>query len=148
MPYEELSESEKEYDRSAALETLKAMIAMRYRVEKGWPSVPYVARNSANQAGYAVSVPENPTSPVASPVMVALPCREPIKDDMDDSQGMPAAEPLHGILQHCQEASLPTYQKVDGAALRFQKKYRRRAMAVPALGTAAVVLVVTYLPFS
>ena len=34
-PYEELSESEKEYDRSTALETLKAMIAMGYRVEKG-----------------------------------------------------------------------------------------------------------------
>jgi hypothetical protein len=35
VPYEELSESEKEYDRSTALETLKAMIAMGYRVEKG-----------------------------------------------------------------------------------------------------------------
>jgi hypothetical protein len=35
VPYEELSESEKEYDRSAALETLKAMIALGYRVEKG-----------------------------------------------------------------------------------------------------------------
>ena len=34
VPYEELSESEKEYDRSAALETLKAIIAMGYRVEK------------------------------------------------------------------------------------------------------------------
>jgi hypothetical protein len=35
VPYGELSESEKEYDRSTALETLKAMIAMGYRVEKG-----------------------------------------------------------------------------------------------------------------
>jgi hypothetical protein len=35
VPYEELSESEKEYDRSTALETLKAMIAMGYRVAKG-----------------------------------------------------------------------------------------------------------------
>lgn len=34
VPYEELSESEKEYDRSTVLETLKAMIAMGYRVEK------------------------------------------------------------------------------------------------------------------
>jgi len=35
VPYEELPESEKEYDRSTALETLKAMIARGYRVEKG-----------------------------------------------------------------------------------------------------------------
>ena len=33
VPYEELSESEKEYDRSAAMETLKAILAMGYRIE-------------------------------------------------------------------------------------------------------------------
>jgi ryanodine receptor 2 len=34
VPYEELSESGKEYDRDAALATLKAVIALGYRVEK------------------------------------------------------------------------------------------------------------------
>ena len=34
VPYESLPESEKTYDRSAAMETLKAMIALGYRVEK------------------------------------------------------------------------------------------------------------------
>ena len=34
VAYEELSESEKEYDRKAALETLKATIALGYRIEK------------------------------------------------------------------------------------------------------------------
>lgn len=34
VPYEELPESEKEYDRSAALQTLKAIIALGYRIEK------------------------------------------------------------------------------------------------------------------
>ncbi|HEX5736352.1 MAG TPA: RyR domain-containing protein [Blastocatellia bacterium] len=33
VPYEELSESEKEYDRNAAIETLKAIIALGYRIE-------------------------------------------------------------------------------------------------------------------
>ena len=33
-PYKELSESEKEYDRKAAMETLKAIIALGYRIEK------------------------------------------------------------------------------------------------------------------
>ena len=33
-PYKELSESEKEYDRKAAMETLKAIIVMGYRIEK------------------------------------------------------------------------------------------------------------------
>jgi hypothetical protein len=33
VPYEELSESEKEYDRKAAIETLKAIIALGYRIE-------------------------------------------------------------------------------------------------------------------
>jgi hypothetical protein len=33
LPYEELTESEKEYDRNAALETLKAIIALGYRIE-------------------------------------------------------------------------------------------------------------------
>lgn len=34
VPYEELPESEKEYDRSTAIETLKGMLAMGYRIEK------------------------------------------------------------------------------------------------------------------
>lgn len=34
VPYEELPESEKEYDRSTAMETLKAMIALGYRIER------------------------------------------------------------------------------------------------------------------
>lgn len=33
VPYEELSEAEKEYDRKAAIETLKAIIALGYRIE-------------------------------------------------------------------------------------------------------------------
>lgn len=32
VPYDELSESERQYDRNAALETLKAVIALGYRV--------------------------------------------------------------------------------------------------------------------
>lgn len=35
VPYAELPESEKEYDRSAAMETLKAIVALGYRIEKG-----------------------------------------------------------------------------------------------------------------
>jgi hypothetical protein len=34
VPYEELPDSEKEYDRQAAMETLKAIIALGYRIEK------------------------------------------------------------------------------------------------------------------
>ena len=34
VPYGELPESEKEYDRSAALETLKAIAAIGYRIER------------------------------------------------------------------------------------------------------------------
>jgi len=34
IPYEELSESEKEYDRKSVVETLKAIIALGYRIEK------------------------------------------------------------------------------------------------------------------
>ena len=33
LPYEQLSESEKDYDRNAAIETLKAIIALGYRIE-------------------------------------------------------------------------------------------------------------------
>jgi hypothetical protein len=33
VPYEELPESEKEYDRSTAMETLKATIGLGYRIE-------------------------------------------------------------------------------------------------------------------
>jgi len=35
VPYEELPDSEKEYDRTTALETLKAILALGYRIEKG-----------------------------------------------------------------------------------------------------------------
>jgi ryanodine receptor 2 len=34
IPYEQLPESEKEYDRSTAMETFKAIIALGYRIEK------------------------------------------------------------------------------------------------------------------
>jgi hypothetical protein len=34
VPYEELSEAEKEYDRRSVIETLKAMLALGYRIEK------------------------------------------------------------------------------------------------------------------
>ena len=34
VPYEELPESEKQYDRNAAMETLKAIMALGYRIEK------------------------------------------------------------------------------------------------------------------
>ena len=34
VPYSKLPDSEKEYDRNAAMETLKAIIALGYRIEK------------------------------------------------------------------------------------------------------------------
>ena len=34
VPYSQLSDSEKKYDRQAAMETLKAVIATGYRIEK------------------------------------------------------------------------------------------------------------------
>lgn len=34
VPYEQLPESEKEYDRNAAMETLKAILALGYRIDK------------------------------------------------------------------------------------------------------------------
>ncbi len=34
VPYSELSESEKEYDRSTALQTLKLIVSLGYRIEK------------------------------------------------------------------------------------------------------------------
>jgi RyR domain len=34
VPYKELPEEEKDYDRNTAMETLKAMIALGYRIEK------------------------------------------------------------------------------------------------------------------
>lgn len=35
VPYSELPEAEKEYDRTTAMETLKAIIAAGYRIERG-----------------------------------------------------------------------------------------------------------------
>jgi hypothetical protein len=35
VPYEELPEIEKEYDRKTAMKTLKAILALGYRIEKG-----------------------------------------------------------------------------------------------------------------
>lgn len=34
VPYEELPESEKEYDRKTAIETIKTILALGYRIEK------------------------------------------------------------------------------------------------------------------
>lgn len=38
IPYEELSESEKEYDRNTSLETLKAIIKQGWKIEKEKPN--------------------------------------------------------------------------------------------------------------
>ena len=35
VPYEELSEEEKEYDRNTSMETLKLIIKLGYKIEKG-----------------------------------------------------------------------------------------------------------------
>lgn len=35
IPYSELPESEKEYDRKTAMDTLKAILAMGYKIDKG-----------------------------------------------------------------------------------------------------------------
>jgi hypothetical protein len=35
VPYDQLPESEKQYDRDAAIETLKAILALGYRIEGG-----------------------------------------------------------------------------------------------------------------
>jgi hypothetical protein len=35
VPYEQLSEKEKEYDRATAMQTIKALISMGYRIVKG-----------------------------------------------------------------------------------------------------------------
>ena len=40
VTYGELPESEKQYDRNAALETIKAILALGYRIEKDEPSDP------------------------------------------------------------------------------------------------------------
>ena len=34
VPYDQLSESEKEYDRNTAMETLKLIVALGYKIEK------------------------------------------------------------------------------------------------------------------
>jgi len=38
LPYEELPEGEKEYDRKTAMESLKAIVALGYRIEKIKPA--------------------------------------------------------------------------------------------------------------
>lgn len=35
VPYEQLPDSEKEYDRTTAMETVKTILALGYRIEKG-----------------------------------------------------------------------------------------------------------------
>ena len=35
VPYDQLPDSEKEYDRNTALETLKLIVALGYKIEKG-----------------------------------------------------------------------------------------------------------------
>ena len=87
-----------------------------------------------------MSLQENTTSAVPRQAGATLPCREIVKDDMDDSKEMPEVEPFRAILQHSHVNLLPAYQKTDLAALSYQRKYRRRAVAVAILGSSAVVL--------
>lgn len=40
VPYDRLPESEKEYDRTTALQTLKLIVALGYKIEKNTPETP------------------------------------------------------------------------------------------------------------
>lgn len=40
VPYDQLPESEKEYDRTTALQTLKLIVALGYKIEKSTPEKP------------------------------------------------------------------------------------------------------------
>jgi hypothetical protein len=64
----------------------------------------------------------------------------PQVDEMDDSSDMPPRGPLREILEHCQECVLPAYQNADKSAIKYQRRYRRRAVSVAILGSAAVLL--------
>lgn len=131
VPYEMLPETEKDLDRNTAMQTLKSIVGLGY----------CVGRVSASGEGHAVSFPENQRSPTSEPPAGAIPCRAPVNDDMDDSEDIPrAAQPLRGFLEQCRAHVQPAYDAVDGAAMDFQKKYRRRATAAAILGSTAVVL--------
>ncbi len=63
-----------------------------------------------------------------------------VVDDMNDSSDIPPGGPLREILGHCQEFVLPAYQDADESSKKYQRRYRRRAISVAILGSAAVLL--------
>src|SRR5947207_15802203 len=49
VPYEQLSESEREYDRNTALETLKVILALGYRIDKKIPGTQAGSRSTRQE---------------------------------------------------------------------------------------------------
>jgi hypothetical protein len=121
VPYEQLPESEKEYDRNLAMETLKAVTALGYRIR---------TKEKCVSDGRALDIRGAAISPQSSHRI----------GDMDDSTECVSSQPLKAALQECRTAILPAFRQADAQALKYQKWYRMLVYAAAVGGTSAVVL--------
>lgn len=119
VPYDRLPESEKEYDRNSAMETLKATVSLGYRIQ-----------------------PKEKCTGELKPVHSAAAQAQSKHriDDMDDSNECPSSHPLKAALGECRTAILPAFRRADAQALKYQKWYQMLVYAAAIGGTSAVLL--------
>jgi hypothetical protein len=122
VPYDQLPDSEKEYDRALVNQTLKTTIALGYRV-----------------VNLETRRPKE------------LPKDDSPHDDMDDSAdilefskkveaGRNEYEPLLNALMLSQEVIFPQFQEADHDAKKYRKEYQNTSQAAVWFGVAAIFL--------
>ncbi|MBI5851949.1 MAG: hypothetical protein HZB39_13125 [Planctomycetes bacterium] len=146
VPYAELSDSEKDFDRRTALGSIEAILALGYRIEA--------------PLGRRTPAPSGVADPGAIPRWIAAmeTAREKASAkkerkadfDMDDGPELAtldarACPVTHAALTELNEVLLPVWREADRKALRNQKWHRRIAAVAISAGTAATVAAILQL---
>lgn len=140
IPYDELSESEKRFDRQTALETIKLVLALGYRVEPGSPAwlpgpIQAVAMWRKHLEEAAASA-EN-KGPRAWTFDM---------DDQPELDALKADLPLaRGVLQELQRQIHDRWAHEDALALKRQRLHTRIAAFAIWPGVIAIVLAILQL---
>jgi RyR domain/SMODS and SLOG-associating 2TM effector domain 1 len=133
VPYDTLPESEKQYDRLTAGQTLKSIVALGYRIGpiSQWQSPPQSIRVDRTSKTLGNSASTDEETPLA------------IADDMHDvGASLPNDAKLREELQLCQQFIVPNFDRADANARLYGLVQRVTTVISAVFGTLAVLLAI------
>lgn len=144
VPYAELSDSEKDFDRRTALGSIEAILALGYRIE-----APLGRRADATDAAGAAN-PDAVRRWIGALEEAARDGARSKDFDVDDRPELQRLDPqlcptTHAALVELNRILVPAWSEVDARAIRNQTWHRRIAAAAIGFGTAATLAAILQL---